>query len=198
MPVPLEPVDAAGWLIGHRSVPGLGAHTARARWPARRTLRRRQASAIPHSGKAEEDGPPRRRPLRRGRPPPARWPPGPIVRSRASAARDRLRCSAWRLGGPALVARKGVHGASGHAASPPGTGECFRRPGAGRHWRSGSHEPRGGALLLLRLAILRSAFWSRTQRMRPTLPSIPSRFISLIRVETKEREAPTRSARSCW
>ncbi len=41
-------------------------------------------------------------------------------------------------------------------------------------------------------ATFRSAFWSRMQRIRPTFPRTPSRFISLMSVDTNERVSQLR------
>src|SRR5690606_38947517 len=80
---------------------------------------------------------------------------------------------------------------TGNEDPPPGCPDG----GRGRTAFGGGSWPRAYFSLAARRC---RALWSRTQRMRPTLPRTPSRFISLMRVETKERLAPTRSARSCW
>src|SRR5438876_5377334 len=74
--------------------------------------------------------------------------------------------------------------------------------GGGRRGRGGETRP-SAAATARRDHFSRAATWfkpssSRSTRSRPWFARSPSRFILLIKVETNEREAPTRSARSCW
>src|SRR5712664_2526699 len=81
----------------------------------------------------------------------------------------------------------------------------FERPekkgGGGQRGEGGESQPGGHRRQPAHFSRAATRFRpssSRRTRSRPWFASRPSRFILLISVETNERDAPTRSARSCW
>src|ERR1700736_3113885 len=87
------------------------------------------------------------------------------------------------------------HGLRGGIRAPGKNGGGGRR-GEGGESQPGSH--RRHAAHFSRAATRFTPSSSRSTRRRHWFASTPSRFILLIRVETNEHDAPTRSARSCW